>query len=83
MLNGFSESDDEDRDDGQSAEPVEQARVDDKPVVGGSGKTFEQMLEEKLKADHDNVNNETPVTKKRPFLRKGSGLARFNLNSQS
>ena len=78
------DEDDEDRDDGQSAEPVEEARVDDKPVVGGSGKTFEQMLEEKLKADNDNVNNETtPVTKKRPFLRKGSGLARFNLNSQS
>ena len=51
---------------------------EEKPVSGG-GKTFEQLLEEKLKEENSN-DKPTPVTPK-PFLRKGSGLARFNINS--
>ncbi|XP_078599317.1 uncharacterized protein LOC144874716 isoform X1 [Branchiostoma floridae x Branchiostoma japonicum] len=55
-----------------------------KPLSAGRPKTFEQLLEEKLhleesKKDSENVDGPKQKATKRPFLRKGQGLARFGL----
>ena len=54
--------------------------LEDRPVAGG-GKTFEQLLAEKLSEDQKlQSSSKSPVTPK-PFLKKFSGLSRFNINS--
>ncbi|XP_078680786.1 uncharacterized protein LOC144915873 [Branchiostoma floridae x Branchiostoma belcheri] len=55
-----------------------------KPLSAGRPKTFEQLLEEKLhleesKKDTESVDGPKQKATKRPFLRKGQGLARFGL----
>ncbi|XP_066297041.1 centromere protein J-like isoform X2 [Branchiostoma lanceolatum] len=54
-----------------------------KPLSAGRPKTFEQLLEEKLHLEEskntENVDGLKQKTAKRPFLRKGQGLARFGL----
>ena len=69
-----------------SPEPDSVKESEDRPVVGG-GKTFEELLAEKLQEEEDGLkagrdSEETPV-RSRPFLKKGSGLARFNLNKET
>ncbi|XP_053351807.1 centromere protein J isoform X1 [Clarias gariepinus] len=55
----------------------------DQPIMlGGSGRTFEEMLEEQLKLENEKMNkiSDAPTNApkvKRPFLRRGEGLARF------
>ncbi|KAI8507474.1 hypothetical protein Bbelb_148540 [Branchiostoma belcheri] len=54
-----------------------------KPLSAGRPKTFEQLLEEKLhleeSKDTESVDGPKQKATKRPFLRKGQGLARFGL----
>lgn len=60
--------------------PKSTPTLEERPVAGG-GKTFEQLLAEKLAEDQRQQNNsKSPVTPK-PFLKKFSGLSRFNINS--
>ena len=60
--------------------PLSTPVLEERPVAGG-GKTFEQLLAEKLDEDqwHHNIPT-APVTPK-PFLKKFSGLSRFKINS--
>ncbi|KAH3888449.1 centromere protein J-like [Dreissena polymorpha] len=58
--------------------------IDEVPIRPGieGGKTFEQLLEEQLKAEEQrlkktNEATESPVTKKKTFLKKGQGIARY------
>lgn len=52
-------------------------KQEDQPLSGG-GRTFEQLLAEKLSDKESSLNVEKAITPK-PFLKRGSGLARFNL----
>merc|ERR1712142_4681 len=52
-------------------------KQEDQPL-SGSGKTFEQLLADKLSDKESSLNVEKVITPK-PFLKRGSGLARFNL----
>ncbi|XP_021334644.1 centrosomal P4.1-associated protein [Danio rerio] len=54
----------------------------DRPIKSGfGGRTFEEILEEQLKMENQKLTNENPPAKsvkvKRPFLKRGEGLARF------
>ncbi|KAF5892749.1 centromere protein J isoform X1, partial [Clarias magur] len=59
----------------------------DRPIMLiGSGKTFEEMLEEQLKLENEKMNKkyDAPANAakvKKPFLRRGEGLARFTRGS--
>ena len=56
-------------------------RMEDIPVSGG-GKTFEQLMEEKLtgkEGEGDGNYSVKKVVTPKPFLKRGSGLSRFNL----
>ena len=60
--------------------PKSTPTLEERPVAGG-GKTFEQLLAEKLAEDQKlQSTSKSPVTPK-PFLKKFSGLSRFNINS--
>ena len=48
----------------------------DKPIIP-SAKTFEQMVEEKLEGERVEESQASPEKEPRPFLRRGSGLARY------
>jgi len=56
-------------------------RNEDQPLTGG-GKTFEQLMSEKL-TGNENEGDASAAVKKvvtpKPFLKRGSGLTRFNL----
>ncbi|XP_060785293.1 centromere protein J isoform X2 [Neoarius graeffei] len=60
-----------------------EAEPHDRPISsGGSGKTFEEMLEEQLKLENEKLSKissaPTDAAKvKKPFLRRGEGLSRF------
>ncbi|XP_072541365.1 centrosomal P4.1-associated protein [Salminus brasiliensis] len=58
-----------------------EAEPQDRPIRSTtSGKTFEEMLEEQLKLENEKINKNTSAEAakaKRPFLRRGEGLARF------
>lgn len=54
----------------------------DRPIKSGfGGRTFEEILEEQLKMENQKLTKENPAAKsvkvKRPFLKRGEGLARF------
>jgi len=76
FLYGDDEEDngyDDDENDGGGA-------LDDKPVTV-QGRTFEELLEEKLRQESEQqlANNSAPAKPaKRQFLRRGEGIARFN-----
>uniref|UniRef100_W5KUR8 Centrosomal P4.1-associated protein n=1 Tax=Astyanax mexicanus TaxID=7994 RepID=W5KUR8_ASTMX len=59
----------------------------DRPLKSAtSGKTFEEMLEEQLKLENEKINKNAPAEPakvKRPFLRRGEGLARFKRDKAS
>ena len=60
--------------------PKTNTTIEEKPVVG-RGKTFEPLLEEKLAEDQrQQTSSKSPATSK-PFLKKFSGLSRFNIKS--
>ena len=60
--------------------PKTNTTIEEKPVVG-RGKTFEPFLEEKLAEDQrQQTSSKSPATSK-PFLKKFSGLSRFNIKS--
>ncbi|XP_046701918.1 LOW QUALITY PROTEIN: centromere protein J [Silurus meridionalis] len=58
--------------------------VHDRPIrTGGSAKTFEEMLEEQLTLENEKINKISGAPPdaakvKRPFLKRGEGLARFS-----
>ncbi|XP_050408223.2 centromere protein J isoform X2 [Patella vulgata] len=84
-----SDSPDEKVDDETSADNFDQTKldfvIDDRPIKPGLAgkKTFEQLLEEQLKAEEVKILAEeadvveSPKDKKKPFLKRGQGLARF------
>ena len=62
----------------------QETNLEEKPVPG-SGKSFQQLLAEKLEEEGQKESvmvDKTPV-RARQFLKKGSGLARFNLNQEN
>ena len=60
--------------------PKTNTTIEEKPVVG-RGKTFEPFLEVKLAEDQrQQTSSKSPATSK-PFLKKFSGLSRFNIKS--
>lgn len=55
--------------------------LDERPISSklGRKKTFEELVEEQLKEEKENQSNSsTNVVVKRPFLRRGEGIARFH-----
>ncbi|KAG7331454.1 hypothetical protein KOW79_005423 [Hemibagrus wyckioides] len=85
-------SDDEDYDheekslhceDNSTCQKDSETEPHDRPIrSGGSGKTFEEILEEQLKLEDEKLSKisgaPTDAAKaKRPFLRRGEGLSRF------
>jgi len=63
----------------QPVTPLSPDRMEDIPVSGG-GKTFEQLMEEKLTGKEGEVSSAgKKVLTPKPFLKRGSGLSRFNL----
>ena len=62
----------------------QETNLEEKPVPG-SGKSFQQLLAEKLEQEGQKevvTDDKTPV-RARQFLKKGSGLARYNLNQET
>ena len=53
---------------------------EERPVAGG-GKTFEQLLAEKLGEESESGKMAPALVTPKPFLKKFSGLARFNHNT--
>ena len=61
----------------------EELGEEERPLSGG-GRTFQQLLAEKLPEDSAGaeMTGETPPSKARPFLRKGAGLAKYKMSQQ-
>ncbi|XP_053374954.1 centromere protein J-like isoform X2 [Mercenaria mercenaria] len=82
-----SSDDDDESDENQEDTQIEVKTggdIDELPIKPGieGGKTFEQLLEEQLKAEEDrlkqaNASQDSPSQPKRTFLKKGEGIARF------
>ncbi|XP_063448063.1 centromere protein J-like [Mytilus trossulus] len=70
-------------------QPMTGATLDDRPVIGlGEKKTFEELLEEQLRAEEERMRlqaskGENIESPKRCFLKKGQGIARYGLQSKS
>ncbi|XP_067650428.1 centromere protein J-like isoform X2 [Haliotis asinina] len=68
-----------------TVQEVQEAKVlgiDDRPIKPGLAgkKTFDQLLEEQMKEEEERLRAgayDSPSARKKPFLRKGQGLARF------
>ncbi|XP_059154868.1 centromere protein J-like [Physella acuta] len=76
-------SDDDYDDQNITAKEVQVASPDERPIKGaGETKTFEQLLEEKLKQEGEKVRYSSEAgdgtNRKKTFLRKGEGISRFN-----
>lgn len=80
------DEDDENQEDTQIEVVPDSRNNDDVPIKPGLelGKTFEQLLEEQLKAEEERLkqtssNQQSPSQPKRSFLKKGEGIARFEM----
>uniref|UniRef100_A0A2C9JNJ7 Centromere protein J C-terminal domain-containing protein n=1 Tax=Biomphalaria glabrata TaxID=6526 RepID=A0A2C9JNJ7_BIOGL len=66
-----------------TAQEVSKIKPDDRPIKGaGDTKSFEQLLEEKLKQEEgkdgdENITNLEITDRKKSFLKRGEGISRF------
>ncbi|XP_071180159.1 centrosomal P4.1-associated protein-like isoform X1 [Mytilus edulis] len=86
----FDEEEDQDNVTSEEEDrPMAGATLDDRPVIGlGEKKTFEELLEEQLRAEEERMRlqaskGENVESPKRCFLKKGQGIARYGLQSKS
>ncbi|XP_046363651.2 centromere protein J-like isoform X1 [Haliotis rufescens] len=66
----------------QEVQEMKVLGIDDRPIKSelAGKKTFDQLLEEQMKEEEERLRAgacDSPSTRKKPFLRKGQGLARF------
>ncbi|XP_067128523.1 centromere protein J [Centruroides vittatus] len=65
----------------KEAESVVRIDHDDRPIRSeySDEKSFEELLEKQLSKDRDIPTGKKPKPMKRPFLKKGSGLKKYNI----